>query len=69
MMSESEICDLIYDEIEIVHNDYEIAETRVFIEMDANFNHIINTIVKYYKDNKLYRKIFRNKLIGDVDDE
>ena len=61
-LTDDEICNMIYDNIEIVYKDYEILNMRMYAEIKNEIPTIVS-IVTYAKDNKIYEKIFRNKLI------
>lgn len=56
-MSDEKIIELIYENTEILHQDYEINEIKTYIK-----DNIVYTIIEYYKNNNLYRKVFENKL-------
>ena len=61
-ITDDEICNMIYDNIEIVYKDYEILNMRMYAETGEEIPTIVS-IVTYAKDNKIYEKIFINKLI------
>ena len=60
-LTDDEICNMIYDNIEIIYKDYEILNMRMYAEIENEIPTIVS-IVTYAKDNKIYEKIFRNKL-------
>lgn len=52
-----------------VTEDYHILSMQSYCIIDENNKHIITTIVDYAKDKKHYRKVFKNMLEGEKEND
>ena len=52
-----------------VTEDYHILSIQSYCIIDENNKHIITTIVDYAKDKKHYRKVFKNMLEGEKEND
>ena len=60
---------MIYSTVEILHNDHDVLNAQVFIVVEKDGTHSVYTDVKYWKNNDVYQKIFKNKLEKSVDND
>ena len=61
-MDDNIIVDMLYAELGIVKEDYDIANMETYAVKDKDGKVYVMTTVYYYRDNKLYKRVYRHCL-------